>query len=36
MREMDLIEGRLKELIEEIRNVAGQMSLEEEPQTVSE
>lgn len=34
--EMDLIEGRLKELIEEIRGVAGQMSLEEEVQAVSE
>lgn len=29
-REMDRIEGRLKELIEEIRSVAGEVSLEEE------
>lgn len=35
-QEMDVIERRLKDLIEEIRSVAGQMSLEEEAQTIHE
>lgn len=35
-REMDQIEGRLKELIEEIRGVAGEVSLEEDVQVTAE
>ena len=36
VREMDQIEDRLKELIEEIRGVAGEMSFEEDVQVAAE
>jgi len=36
VREMDQIEGRLKDLIEEIRSVAGEMSFEEDVAATAE